>query len=153
MRELTDADWPLWRRLRLAALAEAPHAFKSSLADWHNGAEQRWRIRFEDPTTHNVAVLIDHQPVGMASGVPAEGSVVELRSLWVSPPARGQGVAPMIVAAIETWARSRHATTLRLSVLPGNRTAIALYDQLGFGLVAAVADGSTSELVMQKRLD
>ncbi|MCU1648799.1 MAG: hypothetical protein JWN03_9074 [Nocardia sp.] len=95
IRVLTGADWPLWRQLRLTALAEAPHAFKSTLAEWQVDAEHRWHLRFDDPATYNIAIVIDDQPVGMASGVPAEKTVVELRSVWVSPHARGQGAGGM----------------------------------------------------------
>jgi GNAT superfamily N-acetyltransferase len=36
LRVLTPDDWPVWRELRLAALAEAPYAFGSRLADWRS---------------------------------------------------------------------------------------------------------------------
>lgn len=47
LRVLTPDHWPAWRELRLAALAEAPYAFGSRLADWQGDRdrEQRWRDR------------------------------------------------------------------------------------------------------------
>jgi len=36
IRALVPASWRLWRDLRLAALAEAPAAFTSRLADWRD---------------------------------------------------------------------------------------------------------------------
>ncbi|MFD7826955.1 hypothetical protein ACFV6I_05710, partial [Kitasatospora sp. NPDC059803] len=65
LRILTTDDWPLWRDLRLAALSDAPHAFKARLADWHQGGEERWRTRLHLPGTHHVAALLDG-PAGPA---------------------------------------------------------------------------------------
>jgi hypothetical protein len=91
MRAVSPDDWEIWRMLRLAALAEAPYAFGSLLADWQgrNDREDRWRSRLSIPGSFNVVAEIDDQPVGMASGVPTiEDSVVELISMWIAPTAR-----------------------------------------------------------------
>jgi hypothetical protein len=96
LRVLSPDDWQVWRRLRLAALAEAPYAFGSRLADWQGEGDraERWRDRLALPGSYNVVALLDEQPVGMASGVPAdELGVVELISMWVSPPARAAASA------------------------------------------------------------
>ncbi|MBD3006184.1 MULTISPECIES: GNAT family N-acetyltransferase [unclassified Streptomyces] len=166
LRVVTTDDWPLWRDVRRAALAEAPHAFKSRLADWHRGGEERWRARLEVPGAYHVVALLDGRAVGMASGMPGDGAgdgdgdgagrPPELRSVWVSPEARGHGVGGLLIAAVETWALRRGATALRLAVLPGNAPAIALYERHGFAATREpgdlLADGVTRELVMVKAL-
>ena len=65
LRVLTPDDWRTWRRLRLAALAEAPYAFGSRLADWQGDGdrEERWRARLGIPGSFNVvAVLGGNRP-------------------------------------------------------------------------------------------
>jgi GNAT superfamily N-acetyltransferase len=109
---LSPDDWPVWRRLRLAALAEAPEAFGSRLADWQGEGDraERWRDRLALPGSYNLVALLDDQPVGMASGVPAdEPGVAELISMWVSPTARGRGVGDRLIQEIEKWARQGQA--------------------------------------------
>ncbi|MER5349850.1 GNAT family N-acetyltransferase [Kitasatospora sp. NPDC002551] len=170
LRVLTPADpadWPLWRDARLAALADAPYAFKVRLADWPTGGEAQWRARFARPdAVHVVAVPADGRPVGLAGGVPGDGDgdgdgVRELRSVWVGPQARGRGVGDRLLAAVEAWARRGGGTSLRLAVLPGNAAALALYRRHGFvdaseggdaGGAAGGDAGGTAERVMVKRL-
>ncbi|MFE4857443.1 GNAT family N-acetyltransferase [Streptomyces sp. NPDC056670] len=132
---LESDDWPLWRQLRLAALAEAPYAFGSTLAQWQGSGdrEERWRARLSIPGAHDLVALLDGLPVGMASGVPGEGAQnVELISMWVHPTARGKGVGDYLIQAVERWAAERGAKTLRLSVMPDNLKATALYERHGF---------------------
>jgi ribosomal protein S18 acetylase RimI-like enzyme len=157
LRTVEPDDWPIWRELRLAALAEAPYAFGSTLAEWTGAGdrEERWRARLEIPGARDVVVLLDGLPVGMASGVPAdEGTSVELISMWVGPVARGRGVGDLLIAAVEGWAVERQARTLRLSVMPDNGTAIALYERHGFAdtgeLGDLLPDGVRRERVMAK---
>lgn len=45
IREINHDDWPVWRSVRLQALTESPAAFGSTLADWTNAADHRWRDR------------------------------------------------------------------------------------------------------------
>lgn len=100
---LSEDDWKMWRELRLAALAEAPYAFGSQLADWQGQGdrEERWRGRLAIPSGYNIMAILDGQPVGMASGVPAdEDGVVELISMYVAPRGRGRGVGDRLLGAV-----------------------------------------------------
>jgi ribosomal protein S18 acetylase RimI-like enzyme len=156
LREVTTEDWPLWREVRLAALTDAPQSFKARLVDWHHGGEQRWRSRLEMPDGYNIVAFIKGRAVGVASGVPGGHGISELRSVWVSPDARGRGVGDRLIAAVEAWARRSDAKTLRLAVLPGNEAAIALYRRHGFVATgeagSLLADGVTREQIMAKAL-
>ncbi|PBO23412.1 GNAT family N-acetyltransferase, partial [Streptomyces albidoflavus] len=92
----SDDDWPVWRQARLAALSEAPHAFRARLADWPHGGEDRWRARLTMPGAHNLVAVRDGGTVGMAAGMPGADATYELRSVWVSPRVRGQGVGDLL---------------------------------------------------------
>ncbi len=100
--------------------------------------------------------MLDGQPAGMASGVPAGDGVAELISMWVSPAARGRGVGGQLVEAVERWARQERVTVLRLAVAPGNENAVALYRRKGFTFTGELGDlmpdGVRREHIMAKNL-
>jgi ribosomal protein S18 acetylase RimI-like enzyme len=159
LRILTPDEWPVWRELRLAALAEAPYAFGSRLEQWQGDGDrpERWRDRLAIPGSYNVVAVLDGRPLGMVSGVPTdEPGVAELISMWVDPEARGRGVGDHLIQVVERWARGRGAEVLRLAVTPANSAAAGLYRRNGFsltdGLGDLMADGVTREQVMAKQL-
>ncbi|WP_454294759.1 N-acetyltransferase family protein [Salana multivorans] len=156
---LAPDDWALWRRLRLEALAEAPYAFGSTLADWQGDGdrEERWRSRLSIPGARNVVAVLDGSPAGMLCGVPGEqAGHAELISMWVSPSARGRGVGDALIHDVARWAAEQGFSTLLLSVMAGNSAAIALYRRNGFadtGRPGQVrADGVHCELVYARNL-
>jgi GNAT superfamily N-acetyltransferase len=157
VQELSADDWLVWRDLRLAALAEAPAAFGSRLADWTDASEDRWRARLELPGARNAVVRLDGTPVGMASGVPGdEEGVVELISMWVAPDGRGRGVGDRLMRQIEEWARADGAHALELAVADGNDPARKLYLRHGYFDTDKpgdlMPDGVRHEIVMRKQL-
>ncbi|WP_212914330.1 N-acetyltransferase [Streptomyces sp. TS71-3] len=156
---LGQDDWRLWRELRLAALAEAPYAFGSTLAEWQGDGdrEERWRARLALADSHNAVARVDGRPAGMVSGVPTgSADVVDLISLWVSPTARRLGVGGVLIDEVARWAARRRATAVRLSVAPDNAAAVALYESLGFRDTGVpgepLRDGAGTEVVMERSL-
>jgi ribosomal protein S18 acetylase RimI-like enzyme len=139
---LTADDWRLWREVRLAALADAPEAFGTTLEHWsgEGDREARWRQRLLD-VPMNLVAHVDGVPVGQASGTAIdEDHRVELISMWVAPAARGPGVADSLVEAVVDWAQAEGATGVRLSVRRANDRAIRLYLRRGFAHVDEPGD-------------
>jgi ribosomal protein S18 acetylase RimI-like enzyme len=155
VRALTPAGWQIWRELRLAALAGAPAAFRSRLADWQGADEERWRDRLAIPGSVNLVALLEGKPAGMASGVPGEDGIPELISMWVSPAGRGKGIGDRLVQAVAQWARLQGAAVLRLAVAEDNEQAATLYRRNGFTdtgeLTGPLPDGIRMEKVMVKQ--
>ena len=119
--------------------------------------EDRWRTRLALAGSINFVALLDGRPAGMASGIPGDQpSVAEIISVWVSPEARGRGVADRLIGAVTQWARERRFEVLTLSVAEGNDAAVRCYTRSGFGYTGEVAgtmpDRVRREYVMAKKL-
>jgi ribosomal protein S18 acetylase RimI-like enzyme len=152
VHRVTVDDWTVWRDLRLSALADAPEAFGSVLADWKDADEQRWRRRLEDVPFNAVAV-VDSAPVGQVSAAgPDAAGCVEVTSFWVAPHARGTGTADALVRAVEGWARRSGAVALRLSVRATNERAVRFYERSGFTASGDAGD-EPGEISMSTSLD
>jgi ribosomal protein S18 acetylase RimI-like enzyme len=138
VREITGDDWEQMRDVRLAALAEAPHAFGSSHAREVAFTEQQWRGRINERSVMFFArvdsadsVPAAPAPAGLA-GVYVEDGSANLVSMWVHPAARGLGVGKALVEAAAAWAKARDFGTLFLWVTESNTSARRLYDRCGF---------------------
>lgn len=81
--------------------------------------------------------LDDRQGLGFVQLYPSFSSVAMQRiwivnDLFVSPPARGQGVAEALLRRAEQLARETHARRLELSTATDNLAAQQLYEKLGW---------------------
>jgi GNAT superfamily N-acetyltransferase len=138
IRRIQSDEGHALRAIRLAALEESPFAFGSSYESELERTDEEWRARArwgaEGVDRVTFFALVNDQTVGLVGGFrpEADGSVVELVSMWTSPDARGAGVGHALVGAVLEWARSVSATTVRLWVTRGNAPAQRLYESLGF---------------------
>lgn len=149
---VTAQDWRLWRELRLAALAEAPEAFGSTLADWSGlgDTEARWRSRLDDVAL-NLVLTLDGNTAGMVSALSPDGDgQVELISLWITPAARGRGVGDEAIRRVLAWADDAHqGSSVMLSVKLDNDRAHRLYERHGF-VDAGPSPEDPTELLMRR---
>lgn len=139
---LTEDDWQEWRVLRQRALAEAPYAFYSRLAEWSGAGdlEERWRQRLRS-VPYNLVAFVGDEPSGMVSATDPIKDTMVLLSLWVAPSARGQGVGDRLVEAVVGRASQHGVARVTLDVRDVNHHAQALYRRHGF-----VDDGPTPDL-------
>ena len=126
---LSEDSWKLLRAVRLAALAESPEAFGSTLSREVDYDEQRWRSWISDNAVF--LALADGAPVGIVVGR-EEDAGAHLIAMWVDPAWRGQGVASPLVRSVLDWAGTAGHSHVTLWVVRGNDAAHALYRRHGF---------------------
>ncbi|WP_447008066.1 GNAT family N-acetyltransferase [Saccharothrix isguenensis] len=130
----------------LAALLTAYHlrteAEKGSAVADADALPQRYRAEIADPRgafADDVVLLAraDGAAVGcLVVTAPVDG-VAEVKRLWTEPPARGRGVATVLITeALDHLARTGVAS-VRLSVWNWRTGAIALYERLGFTVTSS----------------
>jgi GNAT superfamily N-acetyltransferase len=139
IRRVRAGEWAAYRQVRLAALAEAPYAFSTTLDQESAKDDAYW----QDRAAHGIPMFIawqDGEPAGLAGAfVVPDGELPRgvrrawhLVSMWVSPSARGSGLAERLVQAVADAARANGATRLILWVTEVNERARAFYGRLGF---------------------
>jgi ribosomal protein S18 acetylase RimI-like enzyme len=131
VRRLNPDDWQAWRTARLAALAEAPYAFASSLEKERSYHEKDWRD-WLDPSKGLKVVAGD--TAGMVGAwIPEDrNGSVELYSMWTAPEWRRRGVGGLLIDEVLTWARENRHERVDLWVVDGNIAAKHLYLRHGF---------------------
>jgi predicted GNAT family acetyltransferase len=104
IRQLQEDDWAALRAARLAALAEAPSAFGSTVAREQQFGEQTWRDRTR--TGAIFGAWSGAEIIGLATvrRDPDEGW--GLYGMWVHPDWRASGVAGRLVDAACKAARA-----------------------------------------------
>ncbi len=133
VRVLGEDDWEEYRNVRLAALKESPEAFVSSYEDEADYDEALWRermIRSKRLLATTGDTLVGVASVGQAGEDKA--STAELFGLWVTPSARGTGVATALVQAGADVARGDGRTHLSYWVGTDNGRAVAFASGFGF---------------------
>ena len=127
---LSRDDWEIYRGARLAALEDAPSAFGSRLEDERQRSEAEWRDRLSHRT--QFVARDDGRVLGTVGCRFEVADVAELVSMWVTPGARGSGVADRLVDAVLEHAREHDRGATLLWVSEGNTPAERLYARRGF---------------------
>jgi GNAT superfamily N-acetyltransferase len=133
VRRLGPDDWAAWRDIRLAALADAPSAFGSSLAREQGLTEADWRGRLAPESGVTVVASLGGRAFGTAGGyTPPGADSVLLVAMWIHSDMRGHGAGGLLVDEVLAWARENDWSAVRLRVADGNDAARRLFLRHGF---------------------
>ena len=144
VRRVRADEWKALRDLRLRALADAPLAFSTTLAEAQLRTDPWWRDAASRGAEGKGWVTFvaerDGALVGMASGhFPDEGlhplddpQLASLMQMWVEPAQRRTGLGRRLVDAVAQWARERGSAVVRLGVTASEQSAVAFYRAIGF---------------------
>ncbi|MBC7807775.1 MAG: GNAT family N-acetyltransferase [Akkermansiaceae bacterium] len=144
VRRITPDQHTLHRRIRLAALQDAPASFSTSYADAVARPDESWRemtntcSQGTDGCTF-FAFDDSGEAVGMVGGFRDKNDpdAVHLVAMWVAPAARGSGAAGALVEAVFDWAKAIPAKRVVTAVTAGNDLALRLYERMGFAAPTA----------------
>lgn len=138
VRSFAENEWPDYKDLRLAALAESPEAFGSTFAQESQRADAEWARRLAAGVHSGwdfpALAEIESLPIGLAWGR-IEGSnpaLANLYQVWVRPRYRRLGAGRLLLEAVIAWAIDRRAECLELGVACGDTPATRLYSRIGF---------------------
>jgi len=145
VRRIRPDEGPRLRAIRLAALADAPGDATTTLARAEARSAEHWdeaalanasgglqATFFAEPADGAGAVDDGAEPIGLIGAYANESGIVNLVGLWSAPGYRDVGVAPALLDAVASWARTIGADRLRMWVVERNDFAKAFYLDQGF---------------------
>ncbi len=126
----------------LALLHEAAHEVRALYPELHDPHAPLPTNKPTPPKGAYFVALAGDRPVGMGAHRPLDDASTEVRRMFVTRAARGQGVARAILQCIEEHARSQGFQRLVLET--GNRQlpAMRLYESSGFDRIPAFGEYS-----------
>ena len=132
-------------RVRRAELSDLDDlvALEQATFDSDRISRAQFRRHLDSDTARVLVASANHRRfLGTAMVFFRKGSrVARLYSIASLPEARGKGVGTALIEAAEAAARQRRCQSLRLEVRTDNRSAIRLYEQLGYDRVGPVKQG------------
>ena len=138
IRVMEPSDWLAYKSVRLASLAESPDSFGSTYERESAFIQAEWESRL-DPigrAKNALPLIAEYEaiPIGVAWGLVHEPNtkVAHIYQMWVTPKARGKGIAKTLLDHIEAWALARNCNSIALSVTTSNESAVRLYETSGF---------------------
>ena len=138
IREFAAADWPqVWPIV--CDIVRAQETFPYDPAMTQDEAREIW---IEAPPGLTVVAAEDGRVLGTAKigpNKPGPGAHISTASFMVAADARGKGVGGALCRYAMDWAREHGFAGMQFNaVVESNRSAVELYERLGFTLIGTV---------------
>lgn len=155
VRRIARGEGPLYRELRLRALADAPEAFCTTHAEAVALTDVDWEARAElgaDGTERAIFLAFDgDSPIGLAAllrheEIPDTGELVQV---WIAPAHRGTRAAATLMNALLRWGvEEANFRRVIAEVRIANGRAISFYQRLGFENAREIPPRADDEIVL-----
>jgi ribosomal protein S18 acetylase RimI-like enzyme len=138
VRVLAPKDLEIYKLVRLMSLKDSPDSFGSTYEREVSFSDSEWLARLAPSSEGMIALPLvaemNGKEVGLASGLirDSDPKVACIYQMWVSPDARGKGIATLFLKEIEAWAMENECASMELSVTTINNAAVGLYRSYGF---------------------
>ncbi len=138
VRRINIGEGTLYKRLRLASLAESPEAFGTTLTEAKARSKESWHEQADctsegcDQATF--LAFSNGEPIGLAALYwdAQDESLGTLIQVWVDPEHRGSNVAVKLLDEIFTWAKKNEFACISAWVVKTNRQMSRLLTKYGF---------------------
>jgi ribosomal protein S18 acetylase RimI-like enzyme len=154
-RRIQVAEWELYKRIRLAALLDAPYAFSSTYEDACQRSDERWMEQTESTASGaDQATFIafsGDEPIGMAAlyRLEHQADAGELLQVWVAPALRGTRAARNLLDTLLAWAAENEFKNILATVSNENTRAVQFYLHYGFAIRSAEDEAADVTLVKE----
>ena len=134
VRQIRPDEWPLLKRVRLAALSDSPRAFSETIDEVRQHPDTTWQERAGGGISFCAIAIDGAEPVGMAVGIldSKDSTLAYLVAMWVAPTQRGTTTARLLVECVESWAVEVRSRIMLAGVKSYNSRALAFYRKCGF---------------------
>ena len=101
-----------------------------------------------------VVIYLDDKPVACGCFKKYDKNTIEIKRMFVSPEARGMGLAQNILRELELWAHGLGYSSSVLETLYRQKEAIGLYQKTGYNIVDNYAPyvGLENSICMRKQI-
>ena len=147
IRPIRPEEWRRWRETRLRMLRDDADFFATRYDDMVREPDSTWREWVAEAAAGEEKTLFVAEDgdawLGVVGAfVRVNAREVQLISMWVSPEARGRGVARHLIRAVAAWTLDRGSSRVVLFVQEANTPARRLYERAGFSLTGDRAPAS-----------
>ncbi len=160
---LPHSEWREYKKIRLSALKNEPHAFGASYKEEAAFPDQAWILRLTDAENDKSCVLfakLNGKIVGMITGGRTEQDITDhtahIWGLYVEPPARTRKIADTLTVKVLEWfSKKADIRSVLLDLNADLGPARRLYESLDFREVRrytnTLGDGKEHEVVEMKK--
>lgn len=137
VQRVASLDWQKFKKIRLGALREEPHAFGSSYVKEVKRSDKEWKDKLRNSESHNSSVLYYAIPkedgfIAIGGAYQDENNDWNIIAVYTKKEFRGQGAGQKIIQSIISELKSRKIQKAYLRVNILQTAAQALYKKNGF---------------------